>query len=434
MTVVIIAMSLVVVVMLLGVPVGFAFGLGGFGILYFTGLDPRFAIPGAFRSIESYTLLALPLFIMAGGLMRDADISRRLVAFTMSILGRIRGGLGVVCVVTCTIFGAISGSASAAIAAIGSVLIPEMVEQGYPRGYATGLVAASSMLALLIPPSIPMIVFAMTAQISILSAFLSTLIPGLLMMVAYSLINLVMCRKMKNIRVIRTTVSFGAFWGEVGRSSKQASLALFMPVLVLGGIYGGVFTPTEAAAVSSFYAVVVGFIFYRTMTLRNMTSNIKTSMITSGVVMILLFFILMVSRVLVTYQVPQHLAAALFKVTTNKWLVLLMINVILLIMGMLVDDVSGNILSAAILLPIAKSLGVDPVHFAAISVTNLSLGNITPPCAPMLYLAGMIGGNLPLSEYARPASYFMIFGALPVILLVTYVPEFALVLVNLFVK
>ncbi|MCP4687844.1 MAG: TRAP transporter large permease subunit, partial [Desulfobacterales bacterium] len=185
MTVVLVVMLLVVVIMLLGVPVGFAFGLGGFAILFVTGLDPRFAIPAAFRNLESYTLLALPLFIMAGGLMRDADISRRLIAFTMSFLGRIKGGLGMVCVVSCTIFGAISGSASAAIAAIGSVLIPEMVKQGYPRGYSTGLVAASSMLALLIPPSIPMIVFAMTAQISILAAFLSTLIPGVLMMAAY---------------------------------------------------------------------------------------------------------------------------------------------------------------------------------------------------------------------------------------------------------
>ena len=433
MTVVLIVMFIVIVMMLLGVPVGFAFGLGGFGILFFTGLDPRFAIPGAFRAIESYTLLALPLFIMAGGLMRDADISRRLVAFIMSFLGRVRGGLGIVCVVTCTVFGAISGSASAAIAAIGSVLIPEMVEKGYPRGYATGLVAASSMLALLIPPSIPMIVFAMTAQISILAAFLSTLIPGILMMVSYCIINMIMCRKMKHLEIAPKKSGAETF-GEIRRSTKDASFALFMPILVLGGIYGGIFTPTEAAGMSTVYAVLIGFAVYRTMTLKNMFSNIRSSMITSGVVMILLFFILMVSRIMVTYQVPQHLTEFMLSLTTNKWLVLMMINVILLLMGMLVDDVSGNILSAAILLPIAKSVGIDPIHFAAISVTNLSLGNITPPCAPMLYLAGLIGGGLPLNEYAKPASYFMIFGALPVILLVTYVPEFAMVLVNLLLR
>jgi C4-dicarboxylate transporter, DctM subunit len=433
MTFVLVSLVLVVIVMLLGVPVGFAFGLGGFAILAFTGLDPRFAIPAAFRNLESYTLLALPLFILAGGLMRDADISRRLIAFTMSFLGRVKGGLGMVCVVSCAIFGAISGSGSAAIAAIGSVMIPEMVEQGYPRGYSTGLVAASSMLALLIPPSIPMIVFAMTAQISILAAFLSTLVPGILMMFAYCIINLIMSRKMPRVKVTARK-NLGETIIGVGRSGKQAAFALFMPILVLGGIYGGVFTPTEAAGISALYAVVVGFVFYRTMTFRGMTSNVKGSMITSGVVMILLFFILMVSRILVTYQVPQQLTELIFKFTTNKWLVLLMLNVILLLMGMLVDDVSGNILSAAILLPIAKSVGIDPIHFAAISVTNLSLGNITPPCAPLLYLAGLIGGNLPLNEYVKPASYFMIFGALPVILAVTYVPEFALVLVNLFLK
>lgn len=433
MTFVVIIMVLVVVIMLLGVPVGFAFGFGGFAILFLTGLDPRFAIPAAFRNLESYTLLALPLFILAGGLMRDADISRRLIAFTMSFLGRIKGGLGMVCVVSCTIFGAISGSASAAIAAIGSVLIPEMVKQGYPRGYSTGLVAASSMLALLIPPSIPMIVFAMTAQISILSAFLSTLIPGMLMMAVYCIINLILSRKMKDVK-IQPKKDWGETLADMGRSTRHAGFALFMPVLVLGGIYGGVFTPTEAAGISALYAVLVGFWLYKTMTFKGMSLNIKNSMITSGVVMILLFFILMVSRILVTYQVPQQLTNLIFRFTTNKWLVLLMLNIILLLIGMLVDDVSGNILSAAILLPIAKSVGIDPVHFAAISVTNLSLGNITPPCAPMLYLAGMIGGNLPLNEYVKPASYFMIFGALPVILAVTYVPEFALVLVNLFLK
>jgi C4-dicarboxylate transporter, DctM subunit len=433
MTVVLVVMVLVVIIMLLGVPVGFAFGLGGFAILFITGLDPRFAIPAAFRNLESYTLLALPLFIMAGGLMRDADISRRLIAFTLSFLGRIKGGLGMVCVVSCTIFGAISGSASAAIAAIGSVLIPEMVKKGYPRGYSTGLVAASSMLALLIPPSIPMIVFAMTAQISILGAFLSTLIPGLLMMTSYCIINLVMTRKMKTVQVdaaegLRTTLT------GVGRSARHAGWAMFMPVLVLGGIYGGVFTPTEAAGMSAVYAVLIGFVFYRTMTFKKLTLNIKNSMITSGIVMILLFFILMVSRIMVTYQVPQQLTEFIFGFTTNKWVVLLMLNVILLMMGMLVDDISGNILSAAILLPIAQSVGIDPIHFAAISVTNLSLGNITPPCAPMLYLAGLIGGNLPLNEYAKPAAVFMILGALPVILAVTYVPAFALVLVRLFLQ
>lgn len=433
MTVVMIIMCFVVVIMLIGVPVGFSFGLGGFAMLVLTGMDPRFAMPAAFRNLESYTLLALPLFIMAGGLMRDADISRRLINFTMSFLGRIKGGLGMVCVVACTIFGAISGSASAAIASIGSVMIPEMVDQGYSRGYAVGLVAASSMLALLIPPSIPMIVFAMTAQISILAAFLSTIIPGLLMMVAYCIINLIMCRNMPNLKVASRQNLKDTVLG-IGRSTKSAGVSLFMPVLVLGGIYGGVFTPTEAAGMSAVYAVAVGLFLYKTMRFSSLCQTIKGSMITSGVVMILLFFILMTSRILVSYEVPQQLTKLVLGVTTNKYLVLLMINIILLIMGMLVDDVSGNILSAAILLPIAQSVGIDPIHFAAISVTNLSLGNITPPCAPMLYLAGLIGGNLPLNEYVKPATVFMVFGALPVILAVTYMPEFALVLVNLFLK
>jgi len=278
-----------------------------------------------------------------------------------------------------------------------------------------------------------MIVFAMTAQISILAAFLSTLVPGVLMMIAYCVINLIMTRRMASVKVAPKT-PFPQMMAGIGRSTRHAGFALFMPILVLGGIYGGVFTPTEAAGMSAVYAVLVGLFIYKKMTLKGMTNNIKASMVTAGVVMILLFFILMVSRIMVTYQVPQQLTEFIFGFTTNKWLVLMMLNVILLLMGMLVDDVSGNILSAAILLPIATSVGIDPIHFAAISVTNLSLGNITPPCAPLLYLAGMIGGNLPLNEYVRPASYFMVLGALPVILAVTYVPAFSMMLVDLFLK
>lgn len=420
----------IVLLMLIGVPVGFAFGIGGFSLLVIHGIDPRFAIPAAFRSIESYTLLALPLFILAGGLMREADISRRLIGLSMALLGRVRGGLGIVCIVTCTIFGAISGSASATIAGIGSVMIPEMVEQGYPRGYATGLVSASSILALLIPPSIPMIVFAMTAQISILSAFLSTLIPGIMMMTFYIIINVFLVRKFK-VQPRRTLM--GGFQG-VYRSTKQASLALFMPVLVLGGIYGGVFTPTEAAGMSCLYAGVIGLFIYKTMSWRKMFETTKSSMTTAGVVLILLFFIIMVSRVMVMNQIPQMLTETILGITDNKLVVLLLINVILILMGMLVDDISGNILSAALLLPIATSVGVDPVHFAAISVTNLSLGNITPPCAPMLYLAGLIGGNVPLHEFIKTTGWFIVLGALPTILLTTYVPDFALFLVNMFMR
>jgi tripartite ATP-independent transporter DctM subunit len=207
-----------------------------------------------------------------------------------------------------------------------------------------------------------------------------------------------------------------------------------MPILILGGIYSGIFTPTEAAAMSCVYSIPVGFFIYKGLTFRSLTENIKSTMITTGVVMILLFFILMMSRILINYKVPEILTELILGVTKKRWAVLLLINIILIVMGMLVDDISGNILSAAILLPIAKAVGVDPVHFAAISVTNLALGNVTPPCAPMLYLAGRIGGNLPLGEYIGPGVIFMIFGALPAILLVNYVPEVALFLVNLILR
>ena len=290
------------------------------------------------------------------------------------------------------------------------------------------------MLALLIPPSIPMIVFAMTAQISILAAFLSTLLPGVLMMTAYCIINLIMSRRMQSLKVA-PKMSLPQTIAEIGRSTRHAGFALFMPVLVLGGIYGGVFTPTEAAGMSAVYAVLVGFFVYRKMTLKGVGSNIKSSMVTSGVVMILLFFILMVSRIMVTYQVPQQLTEFIFSFTTNKWLVLLMLNVILLLMGMLVDDVSGNILSAAILLPIAKSVGNRPDSFCRHFGHQFVPGQYHPAVRPHV-VPGRPDRrqSAPLNEYVKPAACFMIFGAVPVILAVTYVPEFALILVNLFLK
>ena len=427
---VLLVLGAVVAAMLIGVPVAFAFALGGFALIWIFELDPGFAIPAAIRAIDSFTLLSLPLFILAGALMREADISRRLVAFSAVLVGRIRGGLGVVTIFSCAIFGAISGSASAAISSIGSILIPEMQRHGYTRGYATGLVAVSSLLSLLIPPSIPMIVFAMAAQLSILQAFLSTLVPAILMALAYCVINLVMCRGMKTdarIGAMRPKQRVVELW----RVTREAAFALLMPVLVLGGIYGGVFTPTEAAGMGCLFAVLTGFLFHRTMKLRGLAHGVWTSMMTSGVIVVLLFFIMLLSRVLVFDQVPQQLTETLLSISQKKWAVLLMINVTLLVMGMLVDDISGNILSAALLLPVATSVGVDPVHFAAISVTNLSLGNLTPPVAPMLYLAGTIGGRVPITEYIRPSMIFLLVGALPIVLLVTFVPPLSLALVSL---
>lgn len=431
-----------ITLMLVGVPVVFAFTLGGLLFASMVGVELSTLMPAAVRSIDSFTLLALPMFILLGALMRDSDLSSRMITLSKALVGRFTGGLGAVTILSCAVFGAISGSASAAITSIGAMMIPELERDGYSKGYATGLVAASSLLSLMIPPSIPMIIFAMAARISIKDAFLSTMVPAFLVVILYGVINYVWMRRHPPVHrtpdghdepdasgpPATARVQPVRIWP----AFRKSSLALLLPVVVLGGIYGGIFTATEAAAIGCLAAIVIGMLIYRTLSPHGLYKGLWESMLMAGAIVLLLFVVTIIGRVMVLDGVPEQLAALITGVTDSKWKALLMINIILLIMGMLVDDVSGNILSASLLLPAAVSLGVDPVHFAAISVINLSLGNLTPPVAPMLYLAGMVHGKTPVSQYIKPTMIFLLFGALPVVLAVTFIPVLSMGLVELF--
>lgn len=423
-----------VIMMMIGLPVVYAFTIGGMLFAYLVGVDLAILMPAAVRSVDSFTLLALPMFILLGALMRDSDLSSRLIDLAKSLVGRFRGGLGAVTILSCAVFGAISGSASAAITSIGAFMIPELEQEGYPRGYATGLVGASSLLSLLIPPSIPMIVFAMAAQISIKDAFLSTVVPACLIIMLYGIINAVYARRFfpashHGVEKLKKAEQHSPHFIQAFR---RAFFALLLPVVVLGGIYGGIFTPTEAAAVGCLVAILVGLFVYRKLTAKKIYNGLWESMLMAGAVVVLLFIIIIISRVMVLDGIPQQLAQNIESFAGTKWKALLLINVLLLLLGMLVDDISGNILSASLLLPAAVSLGVDPVHFAAISVINLSVGNLTPPVAPMLYLAGMVGGRLPISKFIGPTMVFIVFGAVPTVLAVTFIPFLSMGLVEFF--
>lgn len=424
---------LTLIMMMIGLPVVYAFTIGGMLLAYLVGVDLAILMPAAVRSVDSFTLLALPMFILLGALMRDSDLSSRLIDLAKALVGRFRGGLGAVTILSCAVFGAISGSASAAITSIGAFMIPELQRDGYSPGYATGLVAASSLLSLLIPPSIPMIVFAMAAQISIKDAFLSTVVPALLLIFIYGIINAVYARRFFPVPADNTKQTLTKQQSpRLTIAFRRAFFALLLPVVVLGGIYGGVFTPTEAAAIGCFFAILVGLFIYRKLTLKKIYSGLWESMLMAGAVIVLLFIIIIISRVMVLDGIPQQLAAGITDFAGSKWKALLLINLLLLLLGMLVDDISGNILSASLLLPAAISLGVDPVHFAAISVINLSIGNLTPPVAPMLYLAGMVGGHIPLSKFIGPTMAFIVFGAIPIVLAVTFIPFLSMGLVEFF--
>ena len=429
MTIFFLTIAIVVLLLLLEVPVGFSFGLGALAYGLMTGTDISFHAGYGYSQIGAFSLLALPLFVQAGTLMGTGGISERLLDFVNAFVGRTKGGLGAVTVLSCAMFGAISGSASAAIAAIGRIMVPRMIKEGYPEGHATALVAVSSVLALMIPPSIPMIVFAIATRQSVAKVFLATMMPGILLALVYCALNFFFLRNNTSIQVA-PKLPLREVGHEIWTAGKRATLAIIMPFIILGGIYSGVATPTEAGAVALVYTLFVGFVIYRTMTFRNLYESSKDAAILTGSVIMVLFFLFILSRGMILAQIPNQFADLLLSISDNKIVLLLIINLLLLLMGMIVDDVSGGVLAAIILMPVVQKIGIDPIHFAAIVGTNLGLGNISPPCAPLLYMAGGVT-KLSLDRYIGPTMKFLLLGHLPMVFIVTFVPELSLYLPGL---
>lgn len=424
-----IAIGILVLTLFIGVPIPFAFFSSGAYIIFTGGYDPGFLIPYGFAKMNSVVLLTIPLFIMAGVVMDRGGIGEKLVDVVDLLAGRIRGGLGVVMVITCAIFGAVSGSSSATVSCIGSIMMPKLKKAGYPVGHAAALLASSGVLGILIPPSMLMILYAWMGNQSVLACFLSAFVPGLILTVLLSLVNLFLLRKNKEIAVNAPT-GLATTGKLLVTKSAKASPALMMPVIILGGIYGGIMTPTEAAAVAVLYAIPVAMFIYRGLKAKNLLSCFIESATTTGVIMVMMFAVMILSRLYIMENLPDQIMGVLTSISENKFVLLLMINAFMLIMGMLMDDVSGVLLGTPILVPLVMKLGVDPVHFAAIMGVNLGMGNVTPPTAPLLYLSGRISGA-PVNQMLKPTMYLILFAWLPTLLLTTYVPEVSLWLVNL---
>ena len=425
---IIIDLAILIGLLILGVPVPFCFMAAVLFLFILGSYDPMFIMATGFHKINSMAILCVLFFILMGGLMGSTGVAARLVAISDAFLGRKKSGLGTVSIISCAIFGAIAGTCTAAVSAIGSIMIPRMVERGYPRGHATGLVACASVLGQLIPPSVPMILYAWVTWQSVAACFLSTVVPGIILVIIYSSINWFMCRKLP-IKV-SPPIPLKQQAKEMGQATYKGFSALLMPIIVLGGIYGGVFTPTESAGVATLYCIFVGFFLYRTLNLKQLMNSMVSAITTTGVVILMVFFVMILSRLYIMGNVPQRLVAILTSATDNKYILLLMVNLFLIILGMLMDDFSGTLLAAPLLFPLMQAIGIHPIHFAAILGTNLGLGNVTPPTAPILYLAGRIG-KCKFDELITPAVIFMLFGAIPVILLTTYFPVLSLFLPHL---
>jgi C4-dicarboxylate transporter DctM subunit len=420
--------SLVFLLIVLGVPICMAFGFLAFFLAIWFNMDPAFLMPVTFVKVRSVIILAGPLFILLGGVIHLSGLAGRLVDLVNAVMGRIRGSLGAVAVVALAVFGSITGAISAGIACIGTIIIPKMEEMGYPRGHATALVACAGVLGQLIPPSVPMIFYALLTGQSIPAVWLASVGPGIVVVIIYIFLNWLMSRNFP--LVMPPKLGFKKQTKTAGTALYRGIPVLLLPVLILGGVYGGITTPTEAAAVAVVYIFIVAGLFYRSFTLRELGRTIYSAGATSGVIIIMLFFILITSRILIVETIPQQMADWVTETMASPVLVLLMINVIMLIMGMLMDDLSGTLLAASMLYPIVAAVGVNPLHFAAIVGVNLGLGCVTPPCAPMLFLAGRIG-NCPAEQYMKPALILMFAGMLPVLAVTTYWPTLSLFLPTL---
>jgi C4-dicarboxylate transporter DctM subunit len=373
-----------------------------------------------FNSINKFPLAAIPFFILAGNLMETGGISRRLVEFAKSLVGGIQGGLPMTCVLTCMIFAAVSGSSVATTFAIGAILIPALIKHGYPVTYAAALQATSAELGVIIPPSIPMILYGVSAEVSIGELFIAGFGPGILIGGALMLFCYVYC-KWKG-------------WGKndgdgrlgVGQATWQAGWALLMPVIILGGIYGGIFTPTEASAVAVFYALVVGMVIYREISPWNLYVIVRKSVISSAVIMFIIANAGLFAFLITRAGVPEAIGRWLEEVLRTPAYFLLGVNAALFLIGMFIETSAAIIVLAPILAPVAQHFGIDPVHFGLIMVVNLALGMITPPFGVNLFAACTVA-RISLDRIIRQLIPFVLV-ILACLMIVTYVPSLSLTL------
>ncbi|HLT25316.1 MAG TPA: TRAP transporter large permease [Zeimonas sp.] len=376
-----------------------------------------------FTAIDKFPLAAVPFFILAGNLMDTGGISRRLVEFAKSIVGGVQGGLPMTCVLTCMLFAAVSGSSVATTFAIGAILIPALVRHGYPRNYAAALQATSAELGVVIPPSIPMILYGVSAEVSIGELFIAGFGPGVLIGGALMVFVYWQCRR-NGWGLDDGKDRLGVF-----AALRRAAWALLMPVIILGGIYGGWFTPTEASVVAVFYALVVGLFIYRETRPRDVVEVLKRSVISSAVIMFIIANAGLFAFLLTRAGVPDAIGRHLTEVLDSPVLFLLGVNVALFVIAMFIETSASIIVLAPILAPVALHFGVDPVHFGVIMIVNLALGMITPPFGVNLFAACAVA-KLPVEAIVRRLAPFVLV-VLACLLVISYVPSLSLALRDL---
>lgn len=409
---------------IIGVPIAIALGFASVVALLYSGdVSLLLVAQRMFTAIDSFSLMAIPFFILAGKLMENGGISKRLVNFANTLTGHHTGGLAIVAIVTSMFFAAISGSSAATVAAVGSILIPSMINKGYHRNFAGAVSSVSGELGIIIPPSVPLILYGVTTNTSIGDLFMAGITPGIVIVISLIILVYVIAKKRGYEKEKKATLA------ETWKAFKDAILALLMPIIILGGIYGGIFTPTEAAVVAVLYAFIIGAFVYREIKLNNLFEIFVSSGITSAIVLFIIANAGIFGLVLSRENIPAMVANFFANITDNPIIFLLLINLLLILVGMFMETSASVIILAPLLTPVAISMGIDPVHFGIIMIVNLALGMCTPPLGVNLFISCQIA-NVKLTSITRALIpfYFVLIG---VLLLLSYVPIISMWLPNL---
>ena len=418
----------VLALVLINVPIAVSLGIVALVAMVSThgiGILPNLAVV-TYNGATSFPLLAIPLFILAGSIMNASGISRRLIAFATSLFGWIRGGLAHVSIGASLFFAEISGSAVADVAALGSILIPGMKARGYPAPLAAAVMSSAATLAVIIPPSIPMIIYAVMAETSVVQLFVAGIVPGIIGGIGLMAMAYWMARRYDLPREAKFS------WARVGETARDALWAFLLPIIILGGIFGGVVTATEGAALAVVASLFVGLVIYRELDIAELRRAIIEGGVQTAVVMLLVALSSLLGTYLSEVQAPQHLAQAVSDFTQNKYLVLALLNVLFLLLGMFLHSAAAIILVVPVVMPLVRAVGIDPVHFGLIVTVNLGIGQQTPPVASVLMVASAIA-KASIWDVTRINVWF-IGVLLAVLLLVTYVPITGLGLVQLFYR